>query len=160
MAQSPINHQATVPGTPAQVFELFCALGDWWPLVFTFSAHRFADAAIERRPGGRWFERDLDGKESSWGDVRAFEPGKRLVLGFGIGADRKPVPKEAASEVEVRFAAAPEGPRVSVEHRDFERHGDGAAATRGGMDSPQGWPVILAELLRAACRAQDRPSRG
>jgi hypothetical protein len=49
----------------------------------------------------------------------------------------------------VRFV--PEGAtrtRVEVEHRKFERHGDGADTLREGLDSRRGWPLILAELRR------------
>jgi uncharacterized protein YndB with AHSA1/START domain len=59
------------------------------------------------------------------------------------------VSNDAASEVEVRFSpAGPGRTRVEVEHRQFARHGEGADHLRAGMDSPQGWPVILAELRR------------
>ena len=150
MALEPVTHQILVPAPPGRVFDLFCALGAWWPLAYTFSEPRFEDGAVERRKGGRWFERDIEGKQLDWGEVRAFEEGRRLVLGFGIGLDRKPVPPDNASEVEVRFEPAEGGARVSVEHRAFERHGGGAEAMRAGMASPQGWPLILAELRRAA----------
>ncbi len=88
--------------------------------------------------------------------MRAYEEGKRLVLGFGIGADRKPIPPENASEVEVRFEPAADGTRLKLEHRDFARHGDSGATLRAGMSGPQGWPVILAELRRTL-RHRDRP---
>jgi hypothetical protein len=51
---------------------------------------------------------------------------------------------ERASEVEVRFAGAGDGAtRVALEHRHFERHGEGADGYRAPMDSPQGWPLLL-----------------
>ncbi|HMI86482.1 MAG TPA: SRPBCC domain-containing protein [Polyangiaceae bacterium] len=90
----------------------------------------FRSAVVEPRVGGRWLERTREGEEISWGDVRAYEPGRRLVLGFAIGADRQPVSREKASEVEVRFIPAGESTRVEVEHRNFERHEEGAELLR------------------------------
>lgn len=145
-----IVHEVNVDAGIESAFDIFTVhLGAWWPLAYTFSMDRFRDAAIESRAGGVWFERDDSGTLLSWGEVRAFEPAARIVLAFAIGPDRKPVGNDAASEVEVLFA--PDGPgrtRVVVEHRAFERHGEGGEATRAGMDSPQGWPLILAELQR------------
>jgi uncharacterized protein YndB with AHSA1/START domain len=149
-----ITHEQLIPAPPQQVFDLFCTLGVWWPLAYTFSGPRFQDATVERRQGGRWFERDVEGKQLDWGDVRACEAGKRLVLGFAIGADRKPIPLENASEVELRFDPADGGTRLRVEHRDFARHGESGAALRAGMASPQGWPLILAELRRSVRLAE------
>jgi uncharacterized protein YndB with AHSA1/START domain len=149
----PIVHRVEVDLPPERAFELFTDLWAWWPLAYTFAEGRCSAAWVEPRPGGRWLERDEDGRELPWGDVRACEPGRRLVLGFAIGADRQPVPFDRASEIEVRFAPAGGGrSTVEVEHRDLARHGNGAVELRAGMDSPQGWPLILAELRRAAGR--------
>ena len=151
----PISHSVTVDAPVERAFEIFTSrLGDWWPIAYTFSEGAFADATVEPRVGGRWLERTEDGRELSWGDVRTFERGRRIVVGFAIGADRKPTPPAAASEVEVRFV--PETgtqSRVELEHRDFERHGEGAEKLRAGMASPQGWPLILAEFRRGVRRA-------
>jgi hypothetical protein len=35
------------------------------------------------------------------------------------------------------------GTRVELEHRAFERHGQGAEGDRAAMDSSQGWPLLL-----------------
>lgn len=153
MSLSPVKHEVTLEVSADRAFELFTdRLGEWWPMTYTFSGSQFESARVEPRAGGRWFERTTSGDELDWGDVRAYERGRRLVLGFGIGPDRKPAPPERSSEVELRFVPEGARTRVLVEHRDFERHGDGAAATREGMASAQGWPVILAELRRAARR--------
>jgi uncharacterized protein YndB with AHSA1/START domain len=157
---APIYHAVVLDLPPREAFALFTAgLGEWWPLAYTFSEAGFAAAWVEPRVGGRWAERDESGRELPWGEVRAYEEGRRLVLSFAIGADRRPAPPDRASEVEVRFAPAGERrTRVELEHRDFARHGESGELLRGGMDSSQGWPLILAELRRAAQR-EPRPSR-
>lgn len=150
MAHDAISHHLTVDAPPDRAFDAFTRhLGDWWPLAYTFSMAGFASASVEDRVGGEWFERDATGKRLRWGTVRAFDPPARLVLSFAIGADRGPLPETQASEVEVRFEAeGPDSTRVTIEHREFDRHGKDAEALRSGMNSPGGWPLILAELRR------------
>lgn len=165
MTLQPVEHEIVVEVPAGQAFELFAdQLGEWWPLAFTFSGARFASAQIEANPGGRWFERTRSGEELSWGDVRAYERGKRLVLAFAIGADRQPAAPQNASEVEVTFVPIDASQtRIAVEHRDFERHGEHAKTMRDGMDSQSGgWPVILAELQRHVRRIKPatRPTTG
>ena len=73
----------------------------------------------------------------------------RLLVPWRLsrGPSRESVPDPArASEVEVRF----EDRRVELEHRGFERHGDGAEGYRDGMGSPQGWPWLLERFAGAA----------
>jgi hypothetical protein len=110
MSNGRITHQVVVEAGPAGAFDAFTAhLGAWWPLAYTFSEASFADAAIEPEVGGVWFERNRAGEKLSWGEVRVYTPGERLVLAFAIGPDRQPVSDDAASEVEVRFPAARPG---------------------------------------------------
>jgi uncharacterized protein YndB with AHSA1/START domain len=154
MALAPISHAVTIDLPPALAFARFAdQLGQWWPLAYSFSGPDFAHAAIDPHAGGRWFERTKGGEQLSWGKVHAYDRGKRLVLGFAIGADRRPTPDGAASEVEVRFEPDGDGTSLTVEHRAFERHGDAAEKMREGMASPQGWPLILAEFARE-CRRE------
>lgn len=144
------THTVIVEAARDHAFEAFASrLGSWWPLAYTFSGPHFEDAKVERRAGGSWYERNDVGETLPWGEVRAYSPGERLVLSFAIGADRKPAPNDTASEVEIRFSDTGSGrTRVDVTHRDFERHGPDAEALRAGMNSQQGWPVILAEFRR------------
>ena len=155
-----VIHEITVDATPTQAFEIFAEhLGDWWPIAYTFNGPRFDTAVIEARVGGRWFERSLDGEDVSWGSVREYRAGERLVLEFGIGPDRRPAPPGQSSEVEIRFVRDRSGARVVVEHRDFARHGSAGQKVRDGMDSDQGWRLILAELRRGIRHLVARPSR-
>lgn len=137
-----------------RTFECFVReFGRWWPLPYTYSQDRFQTAEIEPRKGGRWFERDNDGNETSWGEIRAYEPPSRIVAAFAISPMRRPEPAEKASEVEFRFRS--EGAartRLELEHRDFARHGEEGEQLREGMASRQGWPLILACFAREAAR--------
>jgi uncharacterized protein YndB with AHSA1/START domain len=150
MSNDQVTHEVIVNAARESVFEGFASyLGLWWPLAYTFSGPHFKDAGIEPRVGGSWYERNDTGETLSWGEVRAYALGERLVVSFAIGADRKPAPNDTASEVEIRFVDASSGrTRVELTHRDFERHGRDADALRAGMNSPQGWPLILAEFRR------------
>jgi uncharacterized protein YndB with AHSA1/START domain/catechol 2,3-dioxygenase-like lactoylglutathione lyase family enzyme len=145
-----ITHHIVVDASPVTAFEAVTAhLGAWWPLAYTFSGPAFAGAAVEPNVGGMWFETSSAGERLPWGMVRVFDPPGRLVVAFAIGADRQPVADADASEVDMTFTA--EGQRqtrVQLVHTNFSRHGAGADAVRAGMDSPQGWPLILAELRR------------
>ena len=137
-------------GVPTELaFDIFVKdIGCWWPIAYTFGEDQFETAEIEPRAGGRWFERNLEGAETDWGEVRAFEAGWRLVLSFAVGPERNPEPPDKASELEIRFKQASGGTRLELEHRDFERHGKGADKLRAGMASRQGWPLILASYAR------------
>ena len=134
------------------VFEVFTReLGDWWPAEYTFSSQRLAGASIEHLEGGSWFEVDVDGNRTEWGEVRTWEAPDRLVLSWRISPDRKQESTRNASEVEVRFTSlGAAGTQVLVEHRDFAQHGEGGEAMRQGMASEQGWSRILDGLRRAA----------
>jgi len=146
----PVRTIIHVEAPLSRAFEVFVAdIGRWWPLGYTYAEDTFDTAAIECWRGGRWFERDKGGHETAWGAVRAYAPPDRIVLSFAVSPQRMPEPPERASEVEVRFFAEPEnGTRVEVEHRDFAKHGAGAAQLRDGMASRQGWPTILASYAR------------
>jgi hypothetical protein len=48
------------------------------------------------------------------------------------------------SEVEVTFTAVDDGKTsVRLEHRNLDRHGDGAPGVHAGVGSPGGWSVII-----------------
>lgn len=148
-----IKEAVVVPAAPERAFALFAdELASWWPAEYTWAADGLEQIAIEPRVDGRCFERGPRGFECDWGRVLAWEPGARLAFSWQIGPDRVPVPdSDRASEVEVRFADAGKGAtRVELEHRGFERHGEGGADYRAAMASERGWPYILARYADSA----------
>lgn len=103
----PIVSEITVETLPAEAFARFVGdMGRWWPMAYSRSGARFATVHVEPVAGGSWFEVDRDGVESPWGDVRAYDPGHRLVVGFNVAPDRGVEPLERQSEVEFRFEPA------------------------------------------------------
>jgi uncharacterized protein YndB with AHSA1/START domain len=151
-AVSPVRAAIAVDVPQNRTFDAFAgALGRWWPLGYTYAQAGLDTAVIEPRVGGLWFERDLSGKETAWGEVRAWEPPSRLVLSWSPNPERS-----ATTEVEVRFTAlAPGHTRVELEHRGWERLGDLAAEIRDNYR--EGWPGVLGSFAATAMAV--RPGR-
>ena len=148
-----VTHSVLVPLSPEDAFELFTTrFGDWWPKdSHHISDAPVAEALLEPREGGRWYERAEDGSECDWGYVREFDPPERILLAWHLTPDWKfdPVPSKA-TEVEVTFTPEDDDhTRVTLEHRGFEIHGEDGAAMRESVSSEGGWPALL-ELYRSA----------
>ncbi len=159
-AIQPITLTLEVPLPIAAAFETFTALTAWWPREYTWSGESLVSIGIEPRAGGNCYEIGPNNLRLEWGHLTAFEPYTRLQFTWNIGPDRVPAPDPRhASEVEVRlFPAGEHLTRLEFAHRGFERHGEGAAAYREGLASPQGWPYILQryrdEVARRAALAK------
>jgi uncharacterized protein YndB with AHSA1/START domain len=104
-----------------------------------------AETVFEPRVGGRLYDRGVDGSESHWGRVLAFEPPNRVVFSWDINPQwQLESDLERTSEVEVRFIAeSPDRTRVELEHRNLDRHGDGWEGVREGVGGEGGWPLYL-----------------
>ena len=70
----------------AKAFELFAdRFGDWWPK----DSHHIldspaAEAVLEPREGGRWYERSEDGGECDWGRVLEIDRPNRILLAWQL----------------------------------------------------------------------------
>jgi uncharacterized protein YndB with AHSA1/START domain len=125
----------------------------WWPREYTWGQEVLEDIGLEPREGGLCFERGPDGFRCDWGRVLSWEPPHRLMLAWQISPRREPEPNPAkASTLDITFVAdTPARTRVMLEHRDFERHGTGAAEYCAALASPRGWSWILDRYNAAAC---------
>jgi hypothetical protein len=93
--------------------------------------------------------------EVSIAHVTAWEPSRRVVFRWEIGAGFTP-DRTQASELEVRFVSLGEGAtRVELEHRDFDRISADGEAYRDGLN--QGWPVALDQFAMACRRETSSP---
>lgn len=143
----PVRHAVEVAAEPPAAFDAFVdRIGEWWPIEHTIGVAEKATARMERGEGGRVLEVGVDGSECRWGTVLVWEPPERLVVAWQITPRWTPEPELArSSEYEVRFVRlAPGRTRVEVEHRHLERHGEGGHGMRAAVDSPDGWPGVLA----------------
>jgi uncharacterized protein YndB with AHSA1/START domain len=149
-----VRREVTVDAAPERAFDVFNAGFDrWWPRTHKLGEADLAEAILEPRLGGRWYERCVDGSECDWGQVLAYEPPRRLLLSWLLDPAFELDP-DNPTEVEVTFTELAEGrTRVEVEHRGLERFGpEGAERMRAAIGSGEGWGGILrryAEAVRA-----------
>jgi len=146
MTLEPIRKTITVACSREHAFKTYTeAFDSWWPREHRLGEADLAEAVIEPKPGGRWYERTVDGAECQWGEVLVWEPPGRVVLSWRIDGDWKVDPDPAhASEIEVRFVEeGPRSTRVELEHRNFERHGETAQKVRDGVSSDGGHGGLL-----------------
>ncbi|HEV7719053.1 MAG TPA: SRPBCC family protein [Arsenicitalea sp.] len=147
---APIRKQLVVKAAPSRAFEIFTAgIGGWWPRDKSIGTTPIVDVVLEPFAGGRWYEKNADGRECEWGKVLVWEPGKRLTLNWQIGANWQHN-ASLHTEVEINFVAAGEGTQVTLEHRNIESI-SGAPQLRAGLDS--GWQEILGSFAVGLDRA-------
>jgi uncharacterized protein YndB with AHSA1/START domain len=127
----------------ALAFEVFVSQ-EWWPV----ETHHLAEphgceAVLEPFQGGRWYERTVDGIETDWGTVLAWQPPYRLLLTWQVSPQWTYEPDPSlGSEVEVTFT--PEGAdvtRVDLVHRRLERYGPETQRMRRILDDKGGEPL-------------------
>lgn len=142
----PVRREVTVEAPVERAFSVFTEhQGTWWPSDYHIGEQAPEAILVEPRQGGRWYERAADGAECDWGRVLVWEPPNRVVFAWQINAEWRYEPDVAqGSEVEVSFTpAGAGGTLVRLEHRNFERHGAGAASIRESIGGAGGWTGLL-----------------
>ena len=125
---------------PDTAFDVFTNEIDSWYQRGPHSwMHPDRAVAIRFEPGvgGRLLEvHDAEtGEGFAFGQVLAWEPGARLVFADLVSS----APPDPLTEVEVRFEAAGEGTRVTLEHRGLDRLPPDVAAQK----RMYGWQTTL-----------------
>ncbi|MGO8968164.1 MAG: SRPBCC family protein [Myxococcaceae bacterium] len=147
----PVRKSVRVAASAERAFRVFTeGMDRWWPREHHIGTSPLKRAVLEPQSGGRWYAVFEDGSECDTGKVLAWDPPRRLVLGWQITAQWKFDPS-FLTEVEVTFT--PEGPKrtlVQLEHRNLERYGAEALGLRKSIDSPGGWGKILGTFAVAA----------
>jgi uncharacterized protein YndB with AHSA1/START domain len=151
LRRPPVRQSVVVRSDRQHTFDTFVrTIGIWWPVTpFSAGQDRVRDVTFERRQGGRVYETWLDGTETDWGQVLAWEPPERFVMSWNMTS--------AVTEVELTFASL--GPlltRVAVEHRGWEQLtagqlGQDCALPGGYLGGAyrEGWATILGCLAAA-----------
>lgn len=152
MSVAPIMRSLTVKAPPQRAFELFTSsMGKWWPKGVAERPH--VAIVLEPHAGGRWFERDDQGKETPWGDVISWEPPTRVLLAWRLNT-RWTYDPNCTTEVEITFKPATGGgTTVTLEHRKLEQFGEDAARHSDSLRG--GWPAILDQYAGFADAAKN-----
>ena len=145
-ADATARASVTVDAPIDRAFAVFTdGIDSWWPRAHTIGEAELKQMVLEPKVGGRAYGIGVDGSESDWGRVLAFDPPNRIVVSWDITLQwKRELDHAKTSEFEVRFI--PEGPdrtRVELEHRHLDRHGDGWEGLRDGVAAPDGWPLYL-----------------
>ncbi|HZU40288.1 MAG TPA: SRPBCC family protein [Solirubrobacteraceae bacterium] len=143
-AQTSVRRSITVNVPIERAFRVFTeGMHTWWPPEHHLIEADLAEMVFEPRVGGAIKDVGVDGSECAWATVLAYEPPTRVVFSWNIGLDWKlESDPERASRVEVRFTRQGEhATLVELEHRDFERHGEGWESMRDAVGSPGGWSL-------------------
>lgn len=150
---APVRYELTVPLSADQAFRLFTeGFNSWW-IGHHIGKAELAEAVLEPKAGGRWYERGVDGTECDWGKVLVFEPPGRLVVTWQLNPQFEYDPDpDHASEVEVLFTEENGQTKVDFQHRYIERLGAGAENLAKNVSSPGGWPGILDLFGEAAAK--------
>jgi uncharacterized protein YndB with AHSA1/START domain len=144
--QTAIRTEIVVDAPVERAFRVFTEQFDRIkPREHNMLAVDIAESVFEPHPGGRVYDRGVDGSECQWARVLAYEPPDRIAFTWDINPQwQLESDPTRASEVEIRFI--PEGDertRVELEHRHLDRHGDGWEGMREGVAGDQGWPLYL-----------------
>jgi uncharacterized protein YndB with AHSA1/START domain len=139
-----VRKSVVVSPSPEQAFELFTERKtDWWPYESHAASGEKPDEVVyEKRVGGRVYDRLSGGRENQWATVLAWEPPHRVVIEWQVN------PANPATELEVRFTPEGDGTRVDLEHRGWERYGEGAQESFGSYDT--GWDFVLSRYVEQA----------
>lgn len=122
-----------VRASAARAFAAFTEqIGQWWQPngLFEFTPGRRGTIAFDPGPNGRLIERYEDGTEFVIGRVRAWEPPRRLVVGWRHAS----FSEDQDTELHVRFDEIPGEQiqtRVSIEHFGWDAIPPAHAARHG-----------------------------
>jgi len=135
----PVVKTITVCTTPQRAFDAFVVdFARWWPLATHHDgrARPAVDCVVEPYVGGRVFERDAAGVETTWATVLAYEPPHLLAVSWFAGKT-----PDVAQRVELRFAAEGATTRIVLTHSGWEGLSEHAQVTRDAYDN--GWATVF-----------------
>jgi hypothetical protein len=115
----------------------------WWPKGHSRSGDLRTTVVLERRLGGRLYERTPEGAEYAWGQVIAWDSPRYFALHWYLGSSA-----DRPTRVEVRFSLLANGnTRVDLVHQGPELIGEQWGRTSAVFDTA--WAHVLA-AYRAA----------
>ena len=142
IAGTSVQTAITVEAPIERAFAVFTdGIGTWWPPEHHILGAELAEMVFEPYVGGNIIDRGVDGSESRWARVLAYEPPDRVVFSWDVSPSWQIETDPArTSEVEVTFTAeGRDRTHVVLEHRNIDRHGEGWEQMRDAVGSGGGW---------------------
>ena len=146
-AIEPIVLSVDLPVTPGRAFECFAPLlPAWWPsLTHSLSRTERTVVRIDCEAAGAIGEEDAEGRWHRWGEVEAFEPGRRLRFTWHPGREA-----DSAQWVEVVFEVRPGGTRATLTHGGWDALGEIAPILR--REYASAWRQVFGEAYAGFVR--------
>jgi uncharacterized protein YndB with AHSA1/START domain len=138
-----------VPGSPERAFRVFTEeTALWWRpnLLFNFTTPTSGEVAFEpptQTAPGRFIERSAAGEIFVIGEIKVWDPPKRLIFAWRQASFEA----SQATEVEVVFEQVQAETRVTVQHRGWDEVPQTHVARHGFP------PMIFAQRLGEGWRA-------
>lgn len=134
----PIAICVELPIGPVRAYAAFTAhFADWWPIAtHSLSRDVATRCRFDARVGGTVDEQAPDGVRHVWGAVQAIEPDRCIRFSWHPGRER-----ESAQWVEVVFAPAADGCRVTLTHGGWEALGEIGPLLR--QEYVSGWQNVF-----------------
>jgi uncharacterized protein YndB with AHSA1/START domain len=140
-----ITKSVSVAAPVEHAFRVFTEeIHTWWPRhTHAVDPEHAETVVLERREGGRLFERTSSGEEHVWGIVLVWDPPHRLGYSWYPGRG-----EETAQEVEITFAPEGDGTRVDLRHWGWEKLGD--QMEQAVADYDKGWEIVIGHFVEKA----------
>ncbi len=134
----PIVVSVDLAASPTRAYAAFAEqFADWWPVAtHSLSRHSATRCRLDPNVGGALEEQAPDGTRHIWGAVQAVEPGRRIRFSWHPG--REP---NSAQWIDVQFAPADCGSRVTLTHGGWEALGEIAPLLR--QEYVSGWRNVF-----------------
>jgi hypothetical protein len=139
----PIVLEYTLQSSADHAFSVYTAnIGEWWDPRYSADPETLEWVTIEPRVGGRVYATHSDLGDVGWGEVTAWEPGRRLAHTFTLAQD--PV---HPSEIDVAFS-----PAGAEQDRSAMRfaHGGWTDENVSVRQKFRDWPVLLERFVALA----------
>lgn len=133
-----IRRSVSVSWDPVTAFRRFTAdFGTWWPSrSHSIGGNLVRRIVLEPHVGGLIYEEHADGRRFQWGEVRLWQPPRRVEFTWHPSKEAS-----TAQDVSVEFVPEATGTRVELTASGWERWGKHAERAHRGYGV--GWAYIL-----------------
>ena len=86
--ETSVRKTVTVNAPIERAFDVFTSGFDsWWPRSHHIAKVDMAEAILEPRLGGRWYERGADGSECDWGTVLEYDRPNHVAVSWRLNGE-------------------------------------------------------------------------